>query len=333
MNNENEYDTVNCFKPFYKMYYKNKRVPANKLILLTPASEGKRLYKEWVIQNNIPVEDQIHIEYCPHIDLTFGEAFIHISNFESTRNKPKKFTCLNRAFRPHRPVLISLLAEAGVLDQGYVSLGTQKFEMQRVAAYGDMKTYLRFHIYHLAGMENHQTKNHALRDKMLAGIELIHDKIPICLDKTEFETNYADWMSTPVDNLRDSYFSIVTSTHYFEWQEKSPGWNEKEWKPMLCRQPFIIVNRPHILKQMRRFGFLTFSRWINESYDDIEDDWDRMAAIANEVARLSKLSNEEWDRMLDEMSHVLEYNRRVIIEKRWHNIFYSSDLKNLLTYI
>ncbi len=330
-NNENEYDSYYVFSVFYKMFYKDTRVSPKKIILLTPAAHGKKNFNQWVRQNAVPQDDLITVEYSPHIDLTFNDGIIKLTEFELKKNRSKKFTCLNRAFRWHRPMLVALMANNNVLDRGYVSLGTTPNDDDLAHKNGGWKSWL---LRKTIEFPWEQKPSHwRIKSKLAKGIAEIYNKIPMIVDKTEFITNYADWMSTPVDHLRDSYFSVVTSTHFFQWQEESPGWNEKEWKPMLAKQPFIIVNRPHILAQMRRFGFLTFDKWIDESYDDIEDDWERLDFISNEIQRLSSISNDDWDKMIEEMSHILEYNRKVIIEKRWTNIFYASDLKNLLTYI
>lgn len=333
MNNENEYDTTAAFRSFYKMYYKNKLVPANKLILLTPAIKGKELYKEYVIHNGIPKEDVINVEYSCHIDFTFDDSIISkTNNIIDTTNKSKKYICLNRAFRLHRPALIGLLSENNSLDLGYVSLGYDKRVKNLVTEHHGWIPYLNDTMLGLH-WDNNVPMHFLIKSKLIKGIKKLETKLPLTVDKDEFETNYAQWDTIPIDHIKDSYFSVVTSTHFFEWQEKSGGWNEKEWKPVLMKHPFIIVNRPHILKQMRKLGFLTFSRWFDESYDDIEDDWTRLHAVACEINRLSNIPSDEWDKMKLEMTDILEYNRHILINKRWENVFYMSDLKNLLTYI
>lgn len=332
MNNENEYDTRYPFEVFYKMYSKNPIVPTKKLIFLTPAVKAKQIYSQFVKEKNIHSDLQFNIEYSPHIDFTFNDGIIRMTEGDHKLNRAKKYTCLNRTFRWHRPCLVSLLSENNSLSSGYVSLGDFEYkENEEIKLQGWFKFMLK--KINEFPWDRTNPLHLEIRKKLHLGINQIHNKIPLIVDKTEFKTNYADWMTTPVDHLRDSYFSVVTSTHFFKWQEESPGWNEKEWKPILANHPFIIVNRPHILKHMRSIGFLTFSRWFDESYDDIEDDWTRLHAISQEILRLSKLTNQEWDTMIAEMSDVLEYNRKVLICKRWDNLFYSSDLKNLLTYL
>ena len=330
MNNENEYDTLYVINVFYKMYYKNPKVPINKLIFLTPAADGEKIYKKFVSDQKL--ENVFKILYAPHIDFTFNEKIVRETEYVDTTNKGKKYLCLNRAFRLHRPALVSLLAAENILDRGYVSLGVVDSEEQKMQQNGgNWKSYLNNLFLNLP-WEN-IPEHFKIKQTLRLGVPSIAEKIPMCLDKTEFVTNYAQWDTMPVELIKDSYFSVVTSTHFFKWQEPSPGWNEKEWKPILAKHPFIIAGRPHMLKHMRRFGILTFDRWFDESYDDIEDDWTRMSAITKEMRRLSMLSNDEWDRMKQEMATVLEYNRNVIIDKRWELLFYASDLKKLITYL
>lgn len=327
MNNEMEYETELPFDGFYRLYNKNPLVPCNKIIFLTPSAGAKILYNEYCVSNQIPSNYRFSIMYAPHMDLTFNEGPIAMSEYDRVFDKPKKFICLNRVFRWHRPILISWLESRGLLDQGYYSLGTAPHDHTAAEQKNGFENWI---ISEVLGMP---CSNPNIKFELIKGIKTIASRLPICLDYPDFVINYANYIFTPVEYVKNSYFQIVPGTHFFDWQERSPGWNEKEWKPVLFRQPFILVNRPGTLAQMRRFGICTFHPWIDESYDEIEDDWLRLRAIVNEVERLCKLSIEEWEKITDEMWHILEYNRNHIIKNRYDIFFYGSDLKNLLNYI
>lgn len=45
---------------------------------------------------------------------------------------------------------------------------------------------------------------------------------------------------------------------------------EKTYKPIRLATPFVLLGEQHMLKFLREFGFQTFDKHIDESYDDIE---------------------------------------------------------------
>ena len=63
---------------------------------------------------------------------------------------------------------------------------------------------------------------------------------------------------------------------------------------------------------MRKLGFKTFDRWWDESYDTIENGWDRFHSILRLVKNLSKKSNQELLEMYVEMKDVLQHNINLI---------------------
>ena len=48
--------------------------------------------------------------------------------------------------------------------------------------------------------------------------------------------------------------------------------SEKTWKPIMVGHPFIMVGNKNNLKFLKDLGYKTFDKWIDESYDDIEDE-------------------------------------------------------------
>lgn len=83
---------------------------------------------------------------------------------------------------------------------------------------------------------------------------------------------------------------------------------EKIFKPIVACKPFILVGAPGNLAYLKSYGFKTFDRWIDESYDNIKDPDDRIDKITNELQRLSSLSLTELRVMEKEMRDVLEHN-------------------------
>jgi len=92
----------------------------------------------------------------------------------------------------------------------------------------------------------------------------------------------------------------------------SSDWiTEKTVKNLYIGKPFIVMCAPHTLDRIRSKGFKTFSPWINESYDTIENIYDRMTAIKQEVDRLAGMSLEQLTRLHLDMIPILEHNRKI----------------------
>ena len=59
-----------------------------------------------------------------------------------------------------------------------------------------------------------------------------------------------------------------------------------------------------ILEKIRSFGFKTFSPWIDESYDTIANNYQRLEAIKQEIDRISTLDiNELHQKLIPTLEH------------------------------
>ena len=89
---------------------------------------------------------------------------------------------------------------------------------------------------------------------------------------------------------------------------------EKSLRPIACGRPFILATAPGSLAYLRSYGFKTFDRYIDETYDTITNSFERLEAIKLEITRLSKKTYNELQQMQDEMTPIFEHNRKKFIE-------------------
>jgi hypothetical protein len=108
-----------------------------------------------------------------------------------------------------------------------------------------------------------------------------------------------------LDQLTSALFHVVTETIYF--QDKL-HLTEKIFKPIVSKRPFLLVAAPGNLAYLKSYGFKTFDRWIDESYDQEEDHYVRIEKITAEIARLCALDKSALEQIHLEMQEVLEYN-------------------------
>lgn len=317
LNHQCESFTISFFNVLYEKLEKNPSIPHNKIIYMVAAADVIREYENFVINYNIPKNKQIDIVYTHHVYKRFNhDNSLNFFKYDQTFKKEKKFLSLNRRWHDHRLLLVCLLAKENLLQHGYTSLGVMPNEVELAQNQLDK-------IF--------QDKNNF--NLIKEGFDKIKNKLPLQIDLVDLGINQFQTTSLPIDFYQKSCFSLVSSTFGFSKKEKSVGFTEKEIKPILARHPFIIHNLPRVLTHLKNMGFLTFEKWFDESYDKEENDWNRLNKIVKEVKRLSELSFEEWDQMLDEMSPILEHNYNRLVNYTTEHCYFNSDLKKLLYYV
>ena len=125
-----------------------------------------------------------------------------------------------------------------------------------------------------------------------------------------------DWRLDPFSSdidvlLHTSSINIVLETLITPFSpHETYGINltEKIWKPMFAKKPFLVYGRPGVLKLLRREGFKTFSPFINEDYDLMENGNERKAAIIKEMTRLKKLNTKEFTQLIEKCFPIVKYN-------------------------
>jgi len=305
LNHQCESNTKIFFDILYRKFID---VPYYKIIYMVAAADAEEIYRDYVLRNSIPKEKQIHILYSHHV----YKRFMHDVDLESFKysnvKKIKKFISLNRRLREHRVMLVSMLSYKNLLEHGFVSLGIMPDEII-------------------------QARQMLVNENMTTGFEKIQKYLPLQIDDVDLAINQFGMNSLPITFYQHSCFSVVSSTMALAEQERSVGFTEKEIKPILAKHPFLIWNRPGVLKHLKSMGFLTFEPWFDESYDIEPDDHKRLEKIINEIQRLCSYSFDQWDNILDEMKPVLDHNYNRMVNHTNQHCFFNSDLKKLLYYV
>lgn len=208
------------------------------------------------------------------------------------RKLDKKFITFNRITgnsRVYRSLLIGELAE--VIDQGYVSYSEKcpvHNEFYVDAIYGNIKKYKYDHTYVNDIIEKLNSLTYPLR------IDTDNNNIP-----------NGSHLLEPVTELMNSFLHVVTETMF--WDERT-HLTEKVFKPIVAKQPFVLVGCANNLEYLKSYGFKTFDRWWDESYDSIQDPIARLKAVSNIVKNICNKPIDELEKILSDMTEVLEYN-------------------------
>ena len=83
---------------------------------------------------------------------------------------------------------------------------------------------------------------------------------------------------------------------------------EKIFKPIVLKQPFVLLNGAGGLEYLRSYGFKTFSDFWSEEYDTIDDLDQRLKAVSYIVNGVGSVSLDQLEKMRDKMKPILEHN-------------------------
>jgi len=92
---------------------------------------------------------------------------------------------------------------------------------------------------------------------------------------------------------------------------------EKALRPIACGHPFILVSTPGILQYLKRYGFQTFHKYLDESYDAIADPVERLEAVVKLMQSLAKLSAKEKQQLYANLAPICKYNKSRFFSKEF----------------
>lgn len=266
---------------------------------VVPLGDHPTLPKILQIMANSEISE-LKTQYCRNYKLYDWYYFFHgfaaldwYRDFEYAHptvfdNYQKVFICYNHLtskLRSYRLHLVSNLINQDLVKHGHVSLFLKD-------AHGSWNETIR-------------DSNNPLDYRAVPGIikALAGRREPLTIDTS----NPVGSMSANVDldQLTSALWHVVTETIYYD---PKLHLTEKIFKPIVAKRPFILVAAPGNLAYLKSYGFKTFDRWIDESYDQETDHYIRIEKITAEINRLCKLSSNELKQMHQEMQDVLEYN-------------------------
>lgn len=129
-----------------------------------------------------------------------------------------------------------------------------------------------------------------------------------------------------IDIFAKTYYSIIPETSFFKFDDYKVNdqhnhWNfhldytfltEKTFRSIAYLHPFIMASRPYTLQHLRQLGYKTFHPFIDESYDEIEDDDLRLDSILKSIEKLHNKTNEEWMQFQHDIYPIVCHNYEVL---------------------
>lgn len=221
----------------------------------------------------------------------FYHAFASLDWFRSIKYLPQQkniwqgasFISLNNLYkgpRIYRLVFLSQLYKRGLFGEGIISYNIDDWSEEIDNMHLDAAT--REDLITFCGEVK---KSYRLQKNL-------YNK-----DNSSAEQEYPLWTS--------AFWHIVSETCFYE---KTLHLTEKVFKPIVARQPFILLSTPGSLDYLRDYGFKTFSNVIDESYDKVTNPNQRINCVVNEIEKIANLTELEKQKMYDNVRDTVEYN-------------------------
>lgn len=114
--------------------------------------------------------------------------------------------------------------------------------------------------------------------------------------------------------LNNDAYIWLTCESTSELKETNFFFTEKVLKPMAYGQALVVHAQPGFLKAFKQLGFYTLADelGIDESYDDIQDDGERLEFIANEIIKISKVPTLELHERYVLLEDKINHNRKLM---------------------
>lgn len=268
-------------------------------IWLTGDPNGQKIVEDHmfkrVVKKPFQVWGSYYFEYLAH------KTFPAYTKEYMPGHREKTFLCYNAALRPSRiEFLEHMLKHDLVKDSYYSFIGGSRGTTKIDDLLDIIDAKLHPNIY---------------SNKEMLPLILGHDESDGLPWSTDLEI-------TDHVFFENSYFSVVTETLYYPhygvpnqvYTGHVPALiglflTEKTYKPIAMKHPFILLAPAHSLRMLRERGYKTFSPFIDESYDEIENDDLRLKAVVEEVKRLSTSDLVEFTHQIKD---IVEHNEKIL---------------------
>lgn len=136
--------------------------------------------------------------------------------------------------------------------------------------------------------------------------------------------NYpAPFLKKDADIFKSTYISLISETVFFKYLNAKNNdiyhphldgifLTEKTYRAIAYRHPFIMASRPHTLTALKDMGYKTFEPYIDESYDSIEDDYERLNCILELVTTLCQKDDTFWIKFYKDTRHIVDHNFQML---------------------
>lgn len=274
---------------------KYSNIPKERIVFAFNTFNGEEVYNSW-----FPIEERrLTVKNWPYVIVNTSyhyhvnpDQYVSLDWFKQSRNLIRKNHFLFKVRRPrdHRLAMLAKLASDDYLNKGDWSCLTP--------------VTIEYQFQHLEREFGITVKPETIRE--------LDKLIPHTLESESSSeyNNVSAWTDKHPEAYKNSYLYICTETYM---HEPHKSLTEKVFKPVVNLQPFVFIAYKGALKQLRDLGFKTFSPYIDESYDEIEDKAERFNVAYKEIERLITMPIEELHDLYWKMEEILIHNQQHLL--------------------
>lgn len=154
------------------------------------------------------------------------------------------------------------------------------------------------------------------KQQLISGADKLERLAPITMDISVSNALsiddyiFIDMNTNPKQFYQQSFCAIINETRF---AEPTQLLTEKTMHAIINHRPFILVGPPHSLKYMKKWGWKTFDKWFDESYDDEECHYKRLEKILKLIDDIGMMSINELKVIYEEMKPILDHNSNFIL--------------------
>ena len=221
-------------------------------------------------------------------------------NYNKLIVKPYKhdFISFNRIInndRSYRIYFVSLLKEQELLSQGLVSFGVtdnlfDDWQDETANSNSKLSDRAKLHAeHHLVDI-----------NKLIIDRASIHGSASADIPRTL----QGWWPNNDQPNV-DAFWHVVTETVFYY---DKLHLTEKIFKPIVSKQPFMLLAAPGNLAYLKSYGFKTFDSVIDETYDTIQDNDRRTEEVVGQLHWYCNLTPGEKTDVIKQLEPIIDYN-------------------------
>jgi len=284
-------------------------IEQNKILLIS----GGDLPLEW--------SHIVYEHFLPKI-LDYDENVTELAQWPeifSQTNKPYKFLFLSGRARPHRKYLLERFSNNGLIESALwtnLDRGLQMIRQDNGASVYDPTGTKKRIEYKVAGQDVIAVPRDIQYLPKKYEVPRYQHRIDLAVpDHETFVDNHLfdqEWGEIYISALPyiDSYFSLVAETVFdYPYSFRT----EKIWKPIAMGHPWIVAANADFYKDLQNLGFKTFETILDESFDQIENNQQRIERIAEVVEDLCR---QDLDSFVKACYNVCKYNQQHLAEMR-----------------
>ena len=277
------------------VYLQHLSIPSGKVIYLNGCPNSNEIYDQYCQRKGIPdlVDNRM-------IMLSLQKSQVNLSmHLRSTpqaepmidydRLPEKRFLSWNRRFKSHRTVIALGLNRLGLIERSYVS-------MPKVSDENSNQSFMNSLNHELLQMNGFSASQ----------IASFNRKLPLILDdEHDIGEMCSDFNGKARPFYQNSLVSLVTETNF---DSHMMTLTEKSFKPFKEKHPFITIAVPGALAKLREMGFKTFGDFWDETYDTIDDHWERAQEILRICGIIGSWNEQQIKEFRQNVKPILEHN-------------------------